>query len=54
MQDYEELVSQGVNFTGKIVITRYGGIFRGLKVSYSVIPSTLQIPEFRRLKVQKI
>ncbi|EDR12349.1 uncharacterized protein LACBIDRAFT_245820, partial [Laccaria bicolor S238N-H82] len=31
-EDYEELVSQGVNFTGKIVITRYGGIFRGLKV----------------------
>jgi len=54
MQDYEELVSQGVNFTGKIVITRYGVIFRGLKVSYGVIPSTLQIPEFFRSKVQKI
>lgn len=30
------LLAQGVNFTGKIVLTRYGGIFRGLKVrSYS-------------------
>ncbi|KAF9491377.1 Zn-dependent exopeptidase [Pleurotus eryngii] len=31
-EDYSELVSQGVNLTGSIVICRYGGIFRGLKV----------------------
>ena len=31
-EDYEELVAKGVDFTGKIVITRYGAIFRGLKV----------------------
>jgi N-acetylated-alpha-linked acidic dipeptidase len=31
-QDYEDLINIGVNFTGKIVIARYGGIFRGLKV----------------------
>lgn len=32
-QDYDELEAKGVDLTGKIVITRYGGIFRGLKVS---------------------
>lgn len=32
-EDYDELVAQGTNFTEKIVITRYGANFRGLKVS---------------------
>ena len=32
-EDYDELIEKGVDFTGKIVLTRYGGIFRGLKVS---------------------
>ncbi len=31
-EDYDELVSQGTNLTGKIVMARYGHIFRGLKV----------------------
>ncbi|KJA29916.1 hypothetical protein HYPSUDRAFT_31952 [Hypholoma sublateritium FD-334 SS-4] len=31
-EDYDELVAQGTNFTGKIVITRYGDTFRGLKI----------------------
>ncbi|KAF9247405.1 hypothetical protein BU15DRAFT_84904 [Melanogaster broomeanus] len=31
-QDYDALVDLGVDFTGKIVIARYGSIFRGLKV----------------------
>ena len=31
--DYQELLAKGTNFTGKVVLTRYGGIFRGLKVS---------------------
>ncbi|KAH9899708.1 Zn-dependent exopeptidase [Cubamyces lactineus] len=31
-EDYDELVAKGVNLNGTIVITRYGGIFRGLKV----------------------
>ncbi|KAF9452414.1 Zn-dependent exopeptidase [Macrolepiota fuliginosa MF-IS2] len=31
-EDYAELVAVGTNFTGKIVITRYGGIGRGLKI----------------------
>ncbi|KAF9265384.1 Zn-dependent exopeptidase [Marasmius fiardii PR-910] len=31
-EDYDELVAVGTNFTGKIVLVRYGGIFRGLKV----------------------
>ncbi|KAI0268104.1 hypothetical protein BC834DRAFT_952323 [Gloeopeniophorella convolvens] len=30
--DYDELVEKGVNFTDSIVLARYGGIFRGLKV----------------------
>ncbi|KAJ7780979.1 hypothetical protein B0H16DRAFT_1298508 [Mycena metata] len=31
-EDYDDLVEKGVNLTGAVVITRYGGIFRGLKV----------------------
>ncbi|KAF5340153.1 hypothetical protein D9758_016846 [Tetrapyrgos nigripes] len=31
-EDFEELTNQGVNFTGKITIARYGAIYRGLKV----------------------
>ncbi|TFK71755.1 Zn-dependent exopeptidase [Pluteus cervinus] len=31
-EDYDELVASGANLTGKIVIARYGGIFRGLKI----------------------
>lgn len=31
-EDYDALVKAGVSLTGKIVLTRYGGIFRGLKV----------------------
>ncbi|KAJ6538539.1 Zn-dependent exopeptidase [Mycena vulgaris] len=31
-EDFEALVEKGVNLTGTIVICRYGGIFRGLKV----------------------
>ncbi|KAI0089082.1 Zn-dependent exopeptidase [Irpex rosettiformis] len=31
-EDYQALLEQGVNFTGKIVLVKYGGIFRGLKV----------------------
>lgn len=32
-EDYDTLVERGTNFTGKIVLTRYGGIFRGLKIA---------------------
>ncbi|KAF8913770.1 hypothetical protein CPB84DRAFT_1720468 [Gymnopilus junonius] len=31
-EDYDGLVAQGTNLTGKIVITRYGANFRGLKI----------------------
>ncbi|KDQ64387.1 hypothetical protein JAAARDRAFT_166540 [Jaapia argillacea MUCL 33604] len=31
-EDYDELEAKGVDLNGSIVITRYGGIFRGLKV----------------------
>ncbi|KAF6762612.1 vacuolar protein sorting-associated protein 70 [Ephemerocybe angulata] len=31
-EDYAELIGKGVNLTDKIVLARYGGIFRGLKV----------------------
>jgi len=31
-QDYDALVEAGVDLNGAIVITRYGGVFRGLKV----------------------
>jgi N-acetylated-alpha-linked acidic dipeptidase len=32
IEDYNALVKKGVNFTGAIVLTRYGGNFRGIKV----------------------
>ncbi|KIY49445.1 Zn-dependent exopeptidase, partial [Fistulina hepatica ATCC 64428] len=31
-EDYKTLLDRGVDFTGKIVLVRYGGIFRGLKI----------------------
>lgn len=31
-QDYQDLVDAGISVEGKIVIVKYGGIFRGLKV----------------------
>ena len=31
-EDYDELIAKGVDFTGKIVLARYGAVFRGLKV----------------------
>ncbi|RDX53924.1 Zn-dependent exopeptidase [Lentinus brumalis] len=31
-EDYDALIEQGVDLNGSIVLTRYGGIFRGLKV----------------------
>ncbi|KAK0495781.1 hypothetical protein EDD18DRAFT_1309958 [Armillaria luteobubalina] len=31
-EDYDALVSKGVNLTGSIILARYGGNFRGLKV----------------------
>ncbi|KAF9464473.1 Zn-dependent exopeptidase [Collybia nuda] len=31
-EDYDNLVSAGANLTGKIVVTRYGAVFRGLKI----------------------
>lgn len=36
-EDFDELVAAGVDFTGKIVLTRYGGNYRGLKVFYLII-----------------
>ncbi|KAI9000835.1 Zn-dependent exopeptidase [Trametes punicea] len=31
-EDYDELVAKGANLTGKIVLARYGGVLRGLKI----------------------
>ncbi|KAG1783082.1 hypothetical protein EV702DRAFT_1060137 [Suillus placidus] len=31
-KDFDALVEAGVDFSGKIVLTRYGGVFRGLKI----------------------
>ena len=31
-EDYDELEAAGVDFAGKIVLVRYGAIFRGLKI----------------------
>jgi N-acetylated-alpha-linked acidic dipeptidase len=34
--EYDDLVAAGMDFTGKIVLTRYGRNFRGLKVGFPV------------------
>ncbi|KAJ3747714.1 Zn-dependent exopeptidase [Lentinula detonsa] len=31
-EDYEEVLASGQNLSGKVVIARYGGLFRGLKI----------------------
>ncbi|KAE9396298.1 Zn-dependent exopeptidase [Gymnopus androsaceus JB14] len=31
-EDYEEILASGQNLTGKVVIARYGGLYRGLKI----------------------
>ncbi|KZT02146.1 Zn-dependent exopeptidase [Laetiporus sulphureus 93-53] len=31
-EDYDEVLAKGGNFTGKVVLARYGAIFRGLKI----------------------
>ncbi|KAI1796222.1 Zn-dependent exopeptidase [Ganoderma leucocontextum] len=31
-EDYDELVAKGVNLAGKILLARYGAVFRGLKI----------------------
>jgi N-acetylated-alpha-linked acidic dipeptidase len=33
-EDYEALLAIGANLTGKIVLARYGGNFRGLKAGF--------------------
>jgi len=34
-EDFEDLVSKGVDFNGKVVVARYGAIFRGLKIKFA-------------------
>jgi N-acetylated-alpha-linked acidic dipeptidase len=41
-EDYETLDAKGIDLTGKIVIARYGKIFRGLKVRLNVFVLLLQ------------
>ena len=31
-RDFEAMQERGIDFTGKIVLARYGGVFRGLKI----------------------
>jgi len=42
-KDYDNLVSAGANLTGKIVIARYGSIFRGLKVNHVTLIAIFQL-----------
>ena len=49
LQDYDELVSTGANVTGKIVITRYGRLFRGLKV-FPVLHWPKTVPHSSQIK----
>lgn len=49
-EDYDELVEAGADLSGKIVIVRYGAIFRGLKVrslQRHIPHSPIPIPFFR-------
>lgn len=40
-EDFDQLVEQGVDFKGKIVIVRYFAVFRGLKVClFTLLPVT--------------
>lgn len=34
-KDYDLLVEKGIDFKGKIVLVKYGGLFRGLKVKFA-------------------
>ena len=45
-EDFQELLSRGANLTGKIVLTRSGQIFRGLKVS-AVVRKLRDIVSYR-------
>jgi hypothetical protein len=42
-QDYDELVEAGTNFTGKIVLARYGMLYRGLKACTSYLVPSLDL-----------
>lgn len=47
-QDYAELLAAGANLTGKIVIVRYGSLYRGLKVrlvSFTGPPNNLPVDQ---------
>ena len=46
-EDYTELIAQGTNLTGKIVIARYGRIFRGLKVISSLSRNIPNLTSYR-------
>lgn len=37
-EDYDDLLAKGVDLAGKIVLARYGDVFRGLKVCRSSLP----------------
>ncbi|KAJ7129388.1 Zn-dependent exopeptidase [Mycena epipterygia] len=49
-EDYDDLVEKGVNLTGTIVICRYGGIFRGLKVQLLHLAVLLNLYLFLQVK----
>ena len=34
-EDFQYLINQGINVSGRIVLTRYGQIFRGSKVKFA-------------------
>lgn len=46
-QEYDDLVAAGTNFTGKIVIAKYGRNFRGLKVVITALITRYPTDETR-------
>jgi len=56
-EDYQELIENGVNLTGKIIIARYGTNLRGVKVHYLltfIIVVSTKCSHTYRLKALKI
>jgi len=51
-QEYDDLVAAGTNFTGKIVIARYGRNFRGLKVDVTASLPDILLTKSVRLQVK--
>ena len=51
-QEYDDLVAAGTNFTGKIVLAKYGRNFRGLKVVITALINRYRANETCSIQVK--